>query len=161
MQPTELPLRDIHLPPPVAWWPPAPGWWLLLALGVALCVLSIWLWRRLQRVSVNKMALRELTNLENDRTLSAGERVRRLSTLLRRAALSAYPRNEVAGLAGDEWLRFLDRHLEGTQFSQGPGRLLLDGPYRAVHDEAVLSGNSDALFAVCREWIARLPAGHS
>ncbi|MDP7406676.1 MAG: DUF4381 domain-containing protein, partial [SAR324 cluster bacterium] len=22
-------LRDVHLPPAVSWWPPAPGWWII------------------------------------------------------------------------------------------------------------------------------------
>jgi len=29
---SQLPLRDIHLPGPVGWWPPAIGWWLVAAL---------------------------------------------------------------------------------------------------------------------------------
>ena len=36
MDPTELPLRDLHLPNPVGWWPLAPGWWFLIALALAL-----------------------------------------------------------------------------------------------------------------------------
>ena len=39
---SQLPLRDIHLPGSVGWWPPAIGWWLLAALvlvGVALSAL--------------------------------------------------------------------------------------------------------------------------
>ena len=32
----ELPLRDIHLPDAVSWWPPAIGWWLLAIIIVAL-----------------------------------------------------------------------------------------------------------------------------
>ena len=39
-------LRDIHLPQAVHWWPPAPGWWVVAALSLAL---TIWLVRFLQR----------------------------------------------------------------------------------------------------------------
>ena len=51
MNPAELPLRDIHLPEPVSWWPMAPGWWwviglLLLASAV---VTGIILYRRYRR----------------------------------------------------------------------------------------------------------------
>ena len=29
-------LRDIHLPDPLSWWPPAIGWWLLVIGSLAL-----------------------------------------------------------------------------------------------------------------------------
>ena len=38
-------LRDIHLPQAVHWWPPAPGWWIVAAVALAL---TIWLSRYLQ-----------------------------------------------------------------------------------------------------------------
>ncbi len=158
MHPEPLPLRDIHLPPPVSWWPPAPGWWGLLAIAVALVALSLWLRHRLRRSTVRRTALRELAALERDPALSPSERLQRLSTLLRRAALSIYPRDEVAGLTGDDWLHFLDRAMDTRQFSQGAGRLLLEAPYRAfiAADDSAKEGA--ILFALCRQWISQLPA---
>ena len=35
MDPELLPLRDLHLPEMVGWWPLAPGWWFLIALAAA------------------------------------------------------------------------------------------------------------------------------
>ena len=32
-------LRDIVVPPEVALWPPAPGWWILLAGGIAMAAI--------------------------------------------------------------------------------------------------------------------------
>jgi hypothetical protein len=39
-------LRDIHLPLPPSWWPPAPGWWGLAALVVLVLLLAAWRWRQ-------------------------------------------------------------------------------------------------------------------
>ena len=36
-------LKPNHLPDPVSWWPPAPGWWMLAALTLAALALIIWL----------------------------------------------------------------------------------------------------------------------
>ena len=38
-------LRDIHLPQAVHWWPPAPGWWLVALVSLALIT---WLYRYLR-----------------------------------------------------------------------------------------------------------------
>jgi hypothetical protein len=149
--PAELPLRDIHLPAPIGWWPPAPGWW-LVAFGIpALLLLSFWLWRWWRRLTPNKLALRELDRISHSAE-PTHEKLRQLAILLRRTCLSVYPREDVASLTGEAWLEFLDRPLQHQGFSAGIGRCLLDGPYRRDADIDL-----DALIRQCREWIQRLP----
>jgi hypothetical protein len=147
-----LPLRDIHLPDPVSWWPPAAGWWFVFAAAVLLIAGAVWLVRRWRRVTVAKLALRELDQLRTDPTLPAAEKLRRLSVLLRRAGLSAYPREDVAGLTGEAWLEWLDRPLGTPRFSQGAGRVLLDAPYRPAGE-----ADMNELMALCRDWLKALP----
>ena len=147
----ELPLRDIHLPAPIGWWPPAPGWYAVLAAVVLLAALSWWAWRRWRRLTVKKLMVRQLDALAGS-AVSQTEKLRQLALLLRRASLSAYPREEVAGLTGVAWLKFLDRQLGDRRFSEGAGRLLLDAPYRREPEVDL-----DALLTLCREWAQRLP----
>ena len=109
--PLALPLREIHLPESVGWWPPAPGWWLLtvlLALGFAAVCYARLLYRR-RRYSAVNMARRELGQIRSryatDR--DAGRCARSVSALLRRLSISVFPAAESAGLTGSEWLAFL------------------------------------------------------
>ncbi len=148
---SDLPLRDIHLPDPVGGWPPAPGWWLLLIGVLALIASAVGLWRFLRRKTTKKLALAELAAIAGS-DAAAREKVQALAILLRRTALSVYPREEVAGLVGTQWLEFLDRTLGGNGFSEGEGRLLIEGPYRRE-----MQGDLSALFELCRAWIKRLP----
>lgn len=148
---TELPLRDIHLPDPIGWWPLAPGWWILL-IGIPVLIFAlVWLWRFLRRKTPRKLALAELEAIAKSPE-DTREKVRQIAILLRRTALSVYPRADVAGLVGDEWLAFLDIPLKRKDFSEGAGRLLIEAPYRREVDTDL-----DALFTLCREWVKRLP----
>jgi hypothetical protein len=133
LDPEQIPLRDLHLPPDIGWWPLAPGWWLLI--GIALAALLWQAWRLFQRWRANRarrIALQELSWIARAYA-DKGDVVglaQDLSELLRRAVLAYAPRRVVAGLTGDAWLDWLDRGLEQPVFSRGPGRQIGSLPYR-------------------------------
>ncbi|MEW6221286.1 MAG: DUF4381 domain-containing protein [Thermodesulfobacteriota bacterium] len=119
-------LRPLHLPPPVSWWPPAPGWWLLAGLALGLFGLA-WYWRR--RGQVRRAALAELQALAGS-ARETREQLRQLAALLKRYALHCYPGQEVAALTGDAWLRFLDEHGGNGAFTSGCGQVLGRGLFQ-------------------------------
>jgi hypothetical protein len=147
----DLPLRDIHLPPPPGFWPLAPGWWLLLALIIVLLLVSFWFWRRQRKVAPRKQALKTLERLQSGE-LPQKQKLQALAILMRRACLTAYPRATVAGLTGVAWLDFMDKQYGSTHFNTATGRLLVEAPYRP--DEP---GELDAVFVLCRSWLQKMP----
>jgi hypothetical protein len=128
---SELPLRDIHLPDPVSWWPPAPGWWLLAAALVAALGWALWQRYRTRRLRVALAAIRRIS-AELEAGAEPVDCLQQLSVVLRRFVMSTAAGADartVPGLVGPRWLEYLDAHGGGTRFREGPGRLLLDGPY--------------------------------
>jgi hypothetical protein len=148
-----LPLRDIHLPEPVSWWPPAPGWWLLLMLLAAGAALVVFLRHRYSRNALQRAARQALHQIGDAYRQSGDSQVlvQQLSMWLRRVTLSRYPRQEVAGLTGGAWLRFLDRTLAGDEFQHGVGRVLTSAPYSG--DTRV---DGPALLQLCERWLHQL-----
>ena len=132
MDPEQIPLRDLHLPEAIGWWPLAPGWWILIALAVGgLLYLLYRAWRHWRSNLPRRIALRELKKLRSEYRHGADaiSLSKRLSQLLRRAMLAYASRDEVAGLTGQSWLEWLDRGLEGQPFTKGPGRQIGSLPY--------------------------------
>lgn len=133
MDPEQIPLRDLHLPEAVGLWPPAPGWWLLIALAVAgVAYLLYKLFQKWRRNAARRLALRELkrVRVEFEKGADALTLAKELSELIRRGMLAYAPRAEVAGLTGDRWLEWLDQGLEDRPFAKGAGRNLESLPYR-------------------------------
>lgn len=144
-------LRGYHLPDPVSWWPPAPGWWLVA--GLLMVLVGVFLWwvlRRHRRRAAARQALQELSELRSALEMDFDRQayVRSLSRLLRRFALTRFNRAEVAGLAGSAWLAFLDAHGGGGEFQKGDGRLLSEAPYRPTSEIPI-----ERLDALVERWI--------
>lgn len=146
-----LDLRDIHAAAEPAFWPPAPGWWLLAGLGLfVILVAGRWLARRIRRQRYRKQILNELDHLGDSYSEeSVAEFITAQSTLMRRIALQRYSRERVASLTGSAWLRFLDETGGNGEFQQGVGRVLEDGAYRPRSSEVRV----EELLALTRRWV--------
>lgn len=153
--PAQLPLRDIALPAAVSWWPLAPGWWAVTGL-VLLLIIGAMIHRHRRRQYLSSAVYQsglELAGLKRAYRADADDQrlIRSLSALIRRLAISVYPRVDSASLAGEQWLLFLDRVMPDQPFSKGPGRVLARAPYRANSDV-----DAAALLALTETWIARV-----
>ena len=155
LDPTTIPLRDIHLPDAISWWPLAFGWWLLgglvLLAGLAFAV-RFYASRRHRAARRGLMAALDALNAGADPVLCA----QRVSTTLRRFAMTVNDDpGGVAGLVGERWLAFLDSRWERTSFTLGSGRLLLSAPYTTIGNlqrEQCLE-----LGMLCIDWIRAQP----
>jgi len=131
--PASLVLRDIHATTAPSWWPPAPGWWIVAGVVIAAVVLLVW-WRTRERR--RRAIIAALFDNEVDAASTPPQQVAAMSELLRRAARSHDTSADT--LHGEDWLRHLDaaapkpkrKAPARTEFSNGPGRLLLDGGFR-------------------------------
>jgi len=144
-------LRELHVPEGVSGWPPAPGWWLIFGVIVVLALGGVaWWWRK---TALRREALGALQEIAVPRKINGSDAAftAEISILLKRIALARYPRDQVAGLTGEEWLSFLDKGVEDKGFSQGAGQVLATGPY--APDCKV---DREQLLRLVGQWIRRV-----
>ena len=140
------PLRE---PMAISWWPLAPGWWIVMALCIAMltgCV--IWLRKRRLKTAYRRAALVALNEL---RARQAHQE--ELNWLLKAAALRAYPQQQVAALHGTQWQQFLESSCRGVAsdaFAE------LNGLYQ--REPLPISSH---LFDAAEHWIKRHEASHA
>ncbi|HED19666.1 MAG TPA: DUF4381 domain-containing protein [Gammaproteobacteria bacterium] len=149
-----LQLRDIHLPAEPGLWPPAPGWWILVALLLVLLVWATWVATRRYRLHRQRQRiLAMLGELEQETGAdTTPEKIAQISILLRRLALMRYSRRRVAALTGKDWLSFLDESGGQGCFSRGPGQVLATGPYQPTLPNDL---DTRALGTLVRDWVKK------
>lgn len=143
-------LVDIPLPAEVTLWPQTwPSRILLVVVVIGLICAALWALRRWRINRYRREALSELKRIEAGAAASTpAELSAALASLVRRTAIAAFPREQVASLTGAAWLSFLDRTEGRHAFSEGPGRALEISAYRQA-----ATVNSSGLINAVRSWI--------
>jgi hypothetical protein len=155
-------LHDIITPAPIPWWPPAPGWYWVLGLVVlALLWVLIKGFVRRQRNRYRREALAELARQEA--VLGNPEWRHRallgLAELLKRTALTAFPRKQVAALTGPKWCAFLDHTARGSHFRDALGVVLENAIYDPRTADTVDPLKLHSLVDSIRRWIKHHDSG--
>jgi len=147
---SQIQLRDMQIPEAIGWWQLAPGWWMLLGLlGVLFIAFFLLILKKFRQPK--SVALQKLRHIQRrfgehqDKQLLLVE----CNILMKRLALTLYPRHQVAALSGQRWLDFLRDSSEKLDISQL--EVLAQGPYQT---SAELS--SDELIQSCRQWIKQV-----
>ena len=144
--PDNLPeLRDIHLPEGVSIWPPAYGWWLILAVVVLLWFSGrLFKFLRLKSKKIYAKRLLREKSFENPVVAAA-----KISEILRRICVVKYP--QALALSGKEWTDFLSSHAK-ENLSQNTADLLQNAPYMPEEDQ-VTDEDLKNLKNFCEDWI--------
>ena len=102
-------LRDIVIPDPPPLWPFATGLW--IAIGVVVLTIGLIIWRLMivRRRNAYRRAGLQL--------LSTATSTRDVSVIMKRVALAAFPREQVASLYGGDWITFLQETCPSVSFT--------------------------------------------
>lgn len=100
-------MHDPVVPEPVSWLPQTDGWWVLLIWLVLLAIIGTA--RLAEHRRLNRYRREALTELEAIRKAAGPGSAAAVAELIKRTALTAFPRTEVAALYGEAWSAFLSR----------------------------------------------------
>ncbi|SAK66759.1 DUF4381 domain-containing protein [Caballeronia ptereochthonis] len=148
-------LHELPLPAPVSYAPQTIGWVFVALLLGALALACAWIaWRRHEKSRYRREALAELARIEarlSDEATRAAA-LAQIAPLVKRTALAAAPREQVAALSGASWLAYLRK--THTAFDDESGVLLYMASY--APDErlaAVTREKAERLAQAARNWI--------
>lgn len=112
-------LKELPLPDGPPWWPVAPGWYVVAALILLLLIWALLRWRRsYSRNQYRRDAIARLAKLS-----TTNEDLAHIPVILKKTALSAFPRSDVAGLRGQPWIDWLNESGRKDRFTDDDARL--------------------------------------
>ncbi|GAC1038856.1 hypothetical protein thsps117_36140 [Pseudomonas sp. No.117] len=157
-------LDPLRLPPEAPFWPPAPGWWLLVLVVVALAfflrhrhgrrpLLSATVAEQSPEEDLRTTALAELERLPRPYGAPAGPWLQALNALLKRLCRASYPDQISQTLSGRDWLAFLDSRCPAAGLTRY--MILVDGGYRPDLrlEDRIIDGLQDAVATWIRKHV--------
>ncbi len=157
----DLPLKDIHLPDPVSWWPPAMGWWLSVLAVFLIAYLLYKLVKKIRQPVLRKSAKAEIEKVIAD-YIQSHDKLKLLhdvSTAIRRIGISYLQRNKVAGISGKAWYQELNKLSTEAVFSDQVIAILEMATYQKHPD--LDDKDIDAVIQETRGWVNSLARNSS
>ncbi|OCR24836.1 hypothetical protein AFK24_11980 [Pseudomonas syringae] len=150
-------LQPLIAPQAIGFWPPAPGWWLLLLL-IPIAGWGLWRVRHVIPVKagirraeqpldpVRIAALLELAQMPKPYdSAPAGAWLQQINGLLKRLCRNHYPYSQSHTLNGRKWLAFLDNRCPAAGLTRW--MVLVEGAYKpeCKLDDKAISGLTQAV----------------
>ena len=152
-------LADIALPPPVSMMPATWGWAALAGIVALVLAYALWRWLRLRAQNrYRREALADLATLEAriGRDAERLQALAALSAIVKRTALAAWPREQVAALSGREWGEFLKTHAGKVRIDAESYGFFTEDEYRLAGSTSPDEATARRTFAAARQWIETL-----
>lgn len=143
MQPNLLhQLKDVQLPEPIAWWPLAPGWYilgvlLLCSIGVGIFIYS----KRLVRKRRKQRIVRQFSRIQSQQGFSAA------MAYIKQVAITLYPTQKVEQLQGEAWVEFLQASAKSLIIPADLKQPLAQAAYQPT------PANSQVLLTILQSWL--------
>lgn len=149
-------LRDIQLPAPISWWPPAPGWWILMfTIITALFYCLFRIYRRRRNGLYRRQALSELESFYTDNKTNPNLFSHQVLALLRRTARVAYPEKQLDALPTKKLLETISVNTPGSSLHRNLQVHLSEAPYQASPQYPI--NFSEEVFVAVKQWIKNHP----
>ena len=121
-------VEGIIPPDPVSFWPPQPGWYVVIVLLIALITwIVIKMVKDYRRNAYRRMGVQQLEVLKGS-TVDQASLVK-LNSLLKAASIRAYSREKVASLSGSKWIEFLSSSCKNDPFTSDQKKLISSGSF--------------------------------
>ncbi|MFD2167458.1 DUF4381 domain-containing protein [Thalassotalea euphylliae] len=107
---------EISRPADISWWPETLGWQILFFFLLLLILHRVYLlFKHYMDNAYRRWADEQLKQLNQ-----STDDIQKLPVLLKKTAIYAYARENVADLTGKQWEAWLDKECASTTFSQAP-----------------------------------------
>lgn len=145
-------LRDIHIPDGVSWWPLAIGWWITIAIIMAVTVLLIA--KAIFQQRRKRFAGYALIELEQIKQDDDKDWLIQAHQIMRRASLCYFPKSQVAAMDIRHWITLLYQ-TSGDIWTQQSLQLLEEGVYR--NPDSIDPTHKEQFLHEVGLWLRNLP----
>jgi hypothetical protein len=124
-------LRDIQVPEPISWWPPAPGWWLLALVSIIALGYTVFALRRYRRQYAWRSIITSALDSSIDQYLASPspKKQQEIMTLFKQGFASSKADRGLLAQTSDYWEGLLQE--APFELSKNDAEVLVNGHYQA------------------------------